>query len=167
MNFNVTPPKHGGRTMTRIALLVLNGLVALTAIAGAIWVVPTMPLDWIKAGPFDDWTVPAIALGVVGLFAAAAFVAVLVRAWLGGLASVAAGSAMIVFELVEIAVVGWTLADPRLNGAFQAWLQPIFIVVGSAQVVLGVRLWFEQRAEAPALPFLHGDGSVGVGTLNR
>ena len=91
--------------MSRIALLVVHGLVALTAIGGAIWVVPTMPLDWIKAGPFADWTVPAIALGFVGLIAAAAFVAVIVRPWLGALASVAAGSAMIVFELVEIAVV--------------------------------------------------------------
>ena len=141
--------------MSRIALLVVHGLVALTAIGGAIWVVPTMPLDWIKAGPFADWTLPAIALGFVGLIAAAAFVAVIVRPWLGALASVAAGSAMIVFELVEIAVVGWTLADPRLNGYFQAWLQPIFLGVGSIQLLLGVRLWFEQRAEAPTLPFIH------------
>ncbi len=141
--------------MSRIALLVVHGLVALTAIGGAIWVVPTMPLDWIKAGPFADWTVPAIALGFVGLIAAAAFVAVIVRPWLGALASVAAGSAMIVFELVEIAVVGWTLADPRLNGYFQAWLQPIYLAVGSIQLLLGVRLWFEQRAEAPALPIIH------------
>ena len=141
--------------MSRIALLVVHGLVALTAIGGAIWVVPTMPLDWIKAGPFADWTLPAIALGFVGLIAAAAFVAVIVRPWLGALASVAAGSAMIVFELVEIAVVGWTLADPRLNGYFQAWLQPIYLGVGSIQLLLGVRLWFEQRAEAPALPIIH------------
>ena len=141
--------------MSRIALLVVDGLVALTAIGGAIWVVPTMPLDWIKAGPFADWTLPAIALGFVGLIAAAAFVAVIVRPWLGALASVAAGSAMIVFELVEIAVVGWTLADPRLNGYFQAWLQPIFLGVGSIQLLLGVRLWFEQRAEAPTLPIIH------------
>ena len=141
--------------MSRIALLVLHGLVAFTAIGGAIWVVPTMPLDWIKAGPFDDWRIPAIALGFVGLMAAAAFVAVFVRPWLGALASVAAGSAMIVFELVEIAVVGRTLADPRLNGYFQAWLQPIFLGVGSIQLLLGTRLWFEQRVEAPTPPFIH------------
>ena len=151
----VTPSTDGGSSMSRIALLVLHGLVAFTAIGGAIWVVPTMPLDWIKAGPFEDWTLPAIALGFVGLIAVAAFVAVIVRPWLGALASVAAGSAMIVFELVEIAVVGWTLADPRLNGYFQAWLQPIFVGVGSIQLLLGMRLWFEQRAEAPSLPIIH------------
>ena len=141
--------------MTRVALLVLHGVVALTAIGGAIWVVPTMPLEWIKAGPFDDWTIPAIALGLVGTIAAAAFIAVLARPWLGGLLSVVAGSAMVVFEIVEIAVVGWTLADPRLSGSFQAWLQPIYLVVGTAQLILGIRLWFEYRGAAPTLPLIH------------
>ena len=141
--------------MARIALLVLNGLVAVTAIAGAIWVVPTMPLDWIKAGPFEEWTVPAIALGFVGVLAAVAFVAVLVRPWIGSLTSVVAGSAMIAFELVEVAVVGWTPADPRLNDSFQAFLQPVYLAVGSAQLLLGIRLWFEHRADAPAVPIIH------------
>lgn len=106
--------------MIRIALLVLHALVAITAIGGAIWVVPTMPLEWIKAGPFEDWTIPALALAFVGMLAAASFGALLVRPWLGALASVVAGAAMIAFELVETAVVGWTLADPELSGYFQA-----------------------------------------------
>jgi hypothetical protein len=141
--------------VTRIALLVLHALVAVSAIGGAIWVVPTMPLDWIKAGPFTDWTVPALALGLVGVLAAVSFVAVLRRPWLGALASVVAGAAMIAFELVEIGVVGWTLADPRLNGNFQAWLQPIYLVVGSAQLILGIVLWTARRGEAPELPLIH------------
>lgn len=141
--------------MTRAALLILHAFVAIAAIAGAIWVVPTMPLDWIKAGPFDDWTIPAIALGFVGVLAALAFGAVLRRPWLGALASVAAGAAMIVFELVEVTVVGWTLSDPRLNGNFQAWLQLVFLVVGTAQLMLGIGLWLERRVEAPSLPLIH------------
>ena len=141
--------------MTRIALLVLHALVAVSAIAGAIWVVPTMPLEWIQAGPFEDWTIPALALGFVGVIAGASFVALLVRPWLGGLASVVAGTAMIAFELVEIAVVGWTLADPELKGYFQAWLQPIYLLVGSGQLLLGVGLWVSRRDEAPTLPLIH------------
>jgi hypothetical protein len=137
--------------MTRIALLILHGLVAATAIGGAIWVVPTMPLEWIKAGPFQDWAVPAVALGFVGVLAAAALVVVAAVPWLGGLASVVAGAAMIAFELVEIVVVGWTPADPRLNDQFQAWLQPIYLVVGSAQLLLGLRLWLARRTEVPRL----------------
>ncbi len=140
--------------MTRIALLVLHALVAVSAIAGAIWVVPSMPLEWIKAGPFEDWTMPAVALGFVGVLAAAALVAVLARPWLGALASIVAGTAMIAFELVEIAVVGWTVGDPQLNGQFQAWLQPIYLAVGSGQLLLGIALWLARRADAPTLPLI-------------
>lgn len=141
--------------MTRIALLALHALVAISAVGGAIWVVPTMPPEWIKAGPFTDWTLPALALAFVGVLAGAAFVAVLIRPWLGALASVVAGAAMITFELVEIGVVGWTLSDPALQGYFQAWLQPIYLVVGSAQLLLGIGLWMARRAEAPPLPLIH------------
>jgi hypothetical protein len=52
-----------------------------------------------------------------------------------------AGAAMIAFELVEIGVVGWTLTDPQLEGYFQAWLQLVYLVVGGAQVLLGIGLW--------------------------
>lgn len=150
--------------MSRVGLLVFNGFVAVSAIAGAIWVVPTMPLDWIKAGPFTDWTIPAIALGLVGVLSAIGFVTAVVRPWLGALASVTAGAAMVVFELVEIAVVGWTPADPALNGNFQAWLQPIYLATGSAQLLFGIRLWFVRRSEAPPLPLIH---PAPAGTAGR
>ncbi len=146
--------------MIRLALLILHGFVAISAIGGALWAVPSMPLEWIKAGPFDDWTIPAIALGFVGVLAAGAWVAVLLRPWLGAIVSVVAGVAMVVFELVEIAVVGWTLADPRLNGSFQAWLQPIYLVVGSAQLLLGIGLWLRRWQEAPNLPVIHRAGPL-------
>jgi len=139
---------------TRIGLLILNGFVAISAVAGAIWVVPTMPMEWIKYGPFTDWTIPAIALGAVGVFAAAVFVALLVRPWLGALGSILAGVAMVIFELVEIGVVGWTLSDPTLAG-FQKSLQLVYLVIGSAQALLGWRLWLTIRRTAPPLPILH------------
>jgi hypothetical protein len=139
---------------TRIGLLILNGFVAISAIAGAIWVVPTMPMEWIKYGPFTDWTIPAIALGAVGALAAVAFVALLVRPWLGALLSILAGVAMVVFELVEIGVVGWTLSDPTLSG-FQKSLQLVYLIVGSGQALLGWRLWLSTREAAPPLPVLH------------
>ena len=139
---------------TRIGLLILNGFVAVSAIAGAIWVVPTMPMEWIKYGPFTDWTIPAIALGAVGVFAAATFVALLWRPWLGALLSIFAGLAMVVFELVEIGVVGWTLSDPTLSG-FQKSLQLVYLIVGSGQALLGWWLWRSTRETAPTLPILH------------
>ena len=145
--------------MARIALLGLHALVAVTAIGGAFLVVPAMPLEWLKAGPFDDWTIPAIALGFVGTLAAAAFIAVLIRHPIGAFGSVVAGAAMIVFELVEIGVVGWTLSDPELQGFFQAWLQPIYLVVGSAQLLLGVVLRSVRRTRRTARPIVQATPS--------
>ena len=141
-------------TIVRIGLLVLSGFVAVSAIAGAIWVVPTMPLEWLKYGPFTDWTVPAIALGLVGVVAAVTFVALLVRPWAGALLSILAGLAMVVFELVEIGVVGWTLTDPTLEG-FQKSLQLVYLIVGSAQAILWWVLWRATRTTAPAIPIVH------------
>ena len=141
-------------TVIRSSLVVLAAFVAVSAIAGAIWVVPTMPLEWLKFGPFTDWTVPAIALGFCGVLAAIATVALLLRPWAGALASVVVGAAMIVFELVEIGVVGWTLSDPTLEG-FQKSLQLVYLIVGGVQVVLGIALWASVRRSAPPIPILH------------
>jgi hypothetical protein len=141
-------------TAVRIGLVVVNAFVAFTAIYGAIWVVPTMPMEWLKFGPFTDWTIPAIALGFVGVIAAITAVLVLVRPWAGALASVVAGLAMIVFELVEIGVVGWTLSDPTLDG-FQKSLQLVYLIVGSVQTALGIGLWLLTRRFAPSLPLIH------------
>lgn len=141
-------------TLVRILLIVLAGLVAFTAIGGAFFVVPTMPLDWIKAGPFTDWTIPAIALGLVGAFAAVTTAVLVVRPWAGALMSIAVGAAMVIFELVEITVVGWTLSEYGTE-MFQAWLQLVYLVVGSAQVVLGIALWWLTRESAPRIPILH------------
>ena len=143
-----------GTTLLRIGVVVANGLVALTAVPGAIWVVPTMPMEWIKYGPFTDWTIPAIALGFVGVVAVVAFILVLVEPWAGALASIVTGVAIVVFEIVEIGVVGWTLSDPTLSG-FQKSLQVVYLVVGGAQVLLGVALWAATRRSAPPIPLIH------------
>jgi hypothetical protein len=140
--------------LERGVLIGLSALVAVTAIPGAIWVVPTIPMEWIKRGPFTDWTVPALALGFVGTLAVATPIALILRPWLGAIASIVTGAAMVTFELVEIAVVGWTLSDPGPE-YFQAWLQLVYLIVGSAQVLVGYALWRATRTEAPAIPLLH------------
>lgn len=127
----------------RLTLIALATLVALTAIPGALFVLPTMPTEWLHQGliaPFADYTIPALALGVLcGGIAVCAIVAVLLRPQLGGLTSLIAGIVMIGFELVEIAVVGFT---PWLYPSQpQGWLQVIYLVVGSLMAALGWRLW--------------------------
>jgi hypothetical protein len=141
-------------TVIRSALIVLGGFVAISAIAGAIWVVPTMPLEWLKAGPFTDWTIPALALGFCGGLAAVTTIALFVRPWAGALLSIVAGLAMVVFEVVEIGVVGWTLSDPTLSG-FQKSLQLVYLIVGGSQILLGAMLWARTRRGAPVIPVLH------------
>lgn len=153
-----------GSSWLRIGVVVVNGLVALTAIPGAIWVVPTMPMEWIKFGPFTDWTVPAIALGFVGILAAVAAVLGVVRPWAGALASIVAGIGMITFELVEVAVVGWTLSDPSLSG-FQKSLQLVYLVVGAIQVALGAGLWLATRRTAPHVPLANAATAVLTGVV--
>jgi hypothetical protein len=75
-------------------------------------VVPTMPRAWLQQGlvaPFTDYTLPALALGILcGDGALLAFVTVLRWPRAGGVVSVVAGILMVGFELVEILVVGFT-----------------------------------------------------------
>lgn len=141
------PERHAGHMALRVALVTLAALVALTAIQGAIFVLPTMPTSVLHQGMlaiFPDYTVPALALGILcGGSALAALVAVVLRPALGGLLAIVAGVFMVGFELVEIAVVGFTPAQtPALP---QAWLQVFYLVVGTLMAGLGWRLWRVSR----------------------
>jgi hypothetical protein len=127
----------------RGTIAALAAFMALTAIGGAIFVVPTMPRSVLHQGVlalFADYTIPALALGVLcGGAALVTLVAVIVRPPLGALASVVAGLFMMGFELVEIVAVGFTpLQTPD---QFPAWLQVIYLLLGGALAILGVRLW--------------------------
>lgn len=136
-------PRHRGHWGLRGVLGVLAAFTALTAIYGAIFVIPTMPRSVLHKGVlalFPDFTIPALALGILcGGGALVAFVTVLARPQLGALASIAAGAFMVAFELVEIVVVGFTPA--QTPDQFPAWLQVVYLVVGGAMVILGARLW--------------------------
>jgi hypothetical protein len=122
-------------------LVVLQAFVAVTAIAGALFVVPTLPPDWLQRGPMTDYTIPAIVLGVVcGGSAVVALLLLLVDSPNAGAASMVAGAMMIAFELVEIAVVGLSVL---VHGADNpvSWLQVFYIGVGAVAITLGYRLW--------------------------
>lgn len=128
---------------TRIALVLLVAFMALTTISGAIFVVPTIPRAWLHQGliaPFADFTVPALALGILcGGAALVSLVTLLARPRLGALVSIVTGVFMVGFEVVEILVVGFTpVMDPTQP---PAWLQPLYIVIGAAITMLGARLW--------------------------
>lgn len=135
--------RHEAHMALRVTLVALAALVGLTAIQGAIFVLPTMPTSVLHQGIFaifPDYTIPALALGILcGGGALAALIAVVTRPPLGGLLAVVAGVFMVGFELVEIAVVGFTPAQtPTLP---QAWLQVFYVVIGALMAALGWRLW--------------------------
>jgi hypothetical protein len=132
----------------RGTLAVLAALVALTTIQGAIFVVPTMPRMALHQGLlalFTDYTIPALVLGILwGGSVLLAFVLVLVRPRIGAMVSVVAGILMVGFELVEIVVVSFT---PVLYPTQPvAWLQVLYLVVGSAMALLGGLLWKAENA---------------------
>jgi hypothetical protein len=64
---------------------------------------------------------------------------VLVWPQVGGIVSFISGILMVGFELVEIAVVGFTpvLYPTQVYG----WLQVFYLIVGTALAVLGALLW--------------------------
>jgi len=115
---------------TRIAIAVLDGFLAITALAGAMIVIPTLPKDMLAGSVFPDFMVPALALGVV-VAGSALVAAVAVIFWprLGAALAMISALAIVVFELVEIPTIGYH------------WLQVAYIVLGLVIAALGFRVW--------------------------
>jgi len=129
----------------RIVLVVLLVFNALTMIPSAFLVVPTLPREWIIWGPFTDYTLPALALGLTGVLSLVTAVGVISTPALGGAAAVIAGLATMVFEAVEVLVVGIALV--KYPDLFQSWLQPFYFALGLGIAALGFELYRRHRGE--------------------
>jgi hypothetical protein len=125
---------------SRGLLAALSGFIAVTALFGAIVVVPALPPDWIAGSPFADYTIPALALGSVGGLALVTLLVIVVRPELAGALAVLTGLAMVAFEIVEILVVGFSLVEYGMDEPV-AWLQVVFLVVGALTAGAGLALW--------------------------
>ena len=134
--------------------------------------VPSMPTAVLAGSPFSDFTVPAVALGVVvggGALLTAALL-VLNRVWGTVLAGVV-GLAIMIFEIVETSVIGWdvwlhalglsptlgkgipgfdiaTLPAP-LGVPLPLWLQPFYFLYGALMFALALRLWSHRTNVVP------------------
>jgi hypothetical protein len=58
------------------------------------------------------------------------------------------------FELAEIGVVGFTLIEYDAS-QFPAWLQVIYLALGSLQVLFGYRAWQKTGSAFPRVGFAH------------
>ena len=128
--------------LIRIALVVLEVFVALGAIAGGIGLLTgAIPasLEGLQGSPFVDYTVPALSLMViVGGSMLLAAATILTGREIGVLVSVFAGLAMMIFEIVEAAVID------RIGGSellFAVSLQAFYFALGLAIFVLACSLW--------------------------
>jgi hypothetical protein len=134
----------------RGTLIGLELFTAVGAIAGAIFVVPGLPREWIAGSPFNDYTVPALALGILcGGGSLAGAIAVVWRPALGGPVSVAAGAAMAIFEVVEVAAVGFMIVKFPTEPA--SYLQPFYFAIGVVIAGLGVLVWRDVDTSARML----------------
>ncbi len=129
----------------RIALVVLEVFVALGAIAGGIGLLTgaiPVSLNALQGSPFADYTIPALSLMIIVgggmLFAAAT---ILTRREIGVLASIFAGLAMMIFEIVEVAVVDHVGGSGLV---FAVVLQAFYFALGLAIFVLSFSLWMTE-----------------------
>ncbi|HEY6406916.1 MAG TPA: hypothetical protein VIY29_05555 [Ktedonobacteraceae bacterium] len=131
--------------IVRIAVFILAVFVALTAIVGSIGLLTgaiSVSLAWLQGSPFNDYTIPGLALGLLvggsSLFAAAT---IITGREVGVLASAFAGLMMMGFEIVEITVV-----DRFVGSWFSiaVALQAFYAIAGLAMFSLAAFLWMRE-----------------------
>ena len=124
-----------------LALAVLDGFVGLTAAIGAA-MVHTLPDDIYRFHYLHGPVAPTIGLGLVAALSLVALYLVVSRRRFAAAITIVAGVALVIFELVESFTVGSVLTPPvglDTAGRSALWLQPFYIGVGVAMVVIGGR----------------------------
>ena len=152
----------------RGVLVALDLLLGVTAVIGGLSVIPTLPPQWLAGSPFTDYTLPALALTLIGVGATLGGLLVMVRLAWGLELSIAVGAAIAVFEIVEMMVLGadvWLHAlglGPPPTSAITAanldgipaplgiplplWLQPAYFLLGILIAAIAVQLWRYQHS---------------------
>ena len=119
--------------MIRTVLIVLQMLTGVFAVGGATYALlgaKNVPREWLEGSPFKSYTVPGLILLVM----------------VGGSALTAAGlllagavAARGVSLIAGLVLGGWVVAQVSIIGR-RHWLQPVFLVLGLAEVVLSLAL---------------------------
>jgi hypothetical protein len=130
--------QRGTRDKVLIATEVFNGLGALAGglslMASPDGGILNMPTSYLAGSPFTDYFIPGLLLTVcvgVGMLSAAALL-VMRRPYALDLA-IATGAALVIFEIVEVFVIGF---NP---------MQVLYGGLGAVVLGLGIRGWLDQK----------------------
>jgi hypothetical protein len=125
----VAAPSRTPLSASTRALLALELFVAFWAFAGGIGMMGgglDLPSDWLDGTPFSNYFFPGLILFVVvGGSMLAASLAVWSRNLFAGPASLAVGSILLIWIIVQVAMIG-----------YRSWMQPTFFAFGLAVVAL-------------------------------
>lgn len=87
-----------------------------------------LPLDLLANSPFEDFLIPGIVLFAVnGIASLIGAVLAFRKHRYTGIATMVLGFAMLIWISTQVYWIGW-----------QSWMQPAFLAVGLAEVVLGL-----------------------------
>lgn len=120
----------------RMALVVLELIVAVNAFGGAIYALsgaPTVPVEWLSGTPFRDYTVPGLFLLAGGLGMVLAAVAQMAGWNAAARWSEIVGALLMLWIVVQVAIIGYV-----------SWMQPVSFVAGA--VILGLALMIARKS---------------------
>lgn len=131
----------------RIAIRILAGFIALTAMGGGAAMlagVDQFPLEWLRDTPFTTYTLPALLLIlVVGGSSLLAVVLVFRKQRVSAFAPIAAGLIMMGFIAVEVVILKQTPPGPTVIEVF-------YFILGALNLLLGGYLWLtDYRSSTP------------------
>ncbi len=96
--------------LSRFLLIIFEAFLALTAIAGGIGLLTgilAMPVEYLSGSPFDSFLIPGLSLMVlVGGLALVGTILVARKHRYAAAVTAVSGVAIIIFELVEVLVIG-------------------------------------------------------------
>ncbi len=121
----------------RLLLVILNVFLALTAIAGGIGLMTgslSLPLSYLEGSFFTNYNIPGLSLSIlVGIMALIAAVLVYRRHPFATLACFASAGAIIIFEIVEVLVIGSPAGIARTLQVFYMGLGVIILGLALVQ----------------------------------
>jgi hypothetical protein len=128
----------------RIAIGVLTGLIALTAIGGGIALLSgaegaRFPLEWLQDTPFKDYTIPALLLTiVVGGSSLIACITIFRNLKNSIVLSLVAGGIMVGFIIVEVLILKQIPPGPTS-------IEKMYFILGFTTFLLAGFLWLKEK----------------------